>query len=90
MCTRNTIRSDIINIDEKEKEKLYAYFESTNARISFTSDMWTSDQNKSYMSLTCHFVNDKWNIQKQIINFRRVESSHTAEVFSKIIIEKLL
>ena len=59
MCARNATGSDIINIYENEKEKLYKYFEFTNARISFTENMWTSDQNKIYMTLTCHFVDDK-------------------------------
>jgi len=90
MSTRNTIRSDIITMYEKAKEKHYTYFESINARVSFTMDMWASDQNKNYLALTCHFFDDKWKIQKRIINFVVVKSSHTVEVLSKIIVEKLL
>ncbi|MGR6722276.1 hypothetical protein, partial [Aeromonas veronii] len=38
-------------------------------RISITTDGWTSNQNRSYLVVTAHFVDDDWNIRKRIINF---------------------
>jgi len=30
----------------------------TIADLSITTDMWTSDYNKSYITVTCHFIFD--------------------------------
>jgi len=40
-------------------------------------DMWTSNQNKGYMCVTVHWIDDEWIIQKRIIKFMHVEGCHT-------------
>ena len=50
MVSRTTIKKDCIKIFEEEKEKLYSLLDTLTSRISLTSDMWTSNQNKGYMS----------------------------------------
>jgi hypothetical protein len=42
-------------------------------------DMWTSNQNKGYMCVTLHWIDDEWKIQKRIINFFHVQGRHTGE-----------
>ena len=58
IVTRNTIKKDYLKIYEEEKEKLYAILHALPCRVSLTSDMWTSIQNKSYFALTCHYIDN--------------------------------
>ena len=75
----------------KEKENLYAYFTTINCRFSATMDMWTSNQNKSYMCVTLHWVDENWCIQKRIVNFVHVEGRHTgiklSETFTELMVK---
>ena len=89
--SRVTIRKEILNMYVHEKEKLYAYFTTVNCRFSATMDMWTSNQNKSYMCVTLHWVDENWCIQKRIVNFVHVEGRHTgiklSETFTELMVK---
>jgi len=56
--SRVTARKEIMDIYLAEKEKLYAYLKTVTCRFSTTMDIWTSCQNKSYMSVTLHWIDD--------------------------------
>ena len=69
--------------------KLYSLLGTLNCRISLTTDMWTSNQNKGYFALTAHYIDDNWKLQKRILNFSAIDAPHTAVALSKAILEKL-
>ncbi len=76
--SRVTARKEIMDIYLEEKEKLYAHLKTVHCRFSATMDMWTSRQNKAYMCVTLHWIDDEWRIQKRIVGFFNVEGRHTA------------
>ncbi|CAA0822356.1 Unknown protein [Striga hermonthica] len=88
--SRVTIRKEIMNMFLEEKEKLYAYFKSVPCRLSATMDMWTSNQNKSYMCVTVHWIDENWCIQKRIVNFVHVEGRHTGAKLSETFTELMV
>ncbi|KAF7811830.1 zinc finger BED domain-containing protein RICESLEEPER 2-like [Senna tora] len=49
-------------------------------------DMWTSsNQNKGYMSITAHFIDDNWQLQSRLVRFIYVPAHHNAEeVFKRL------
>ncbi|KAL4352489.1 hypothetical protein GQ457_06G009710 [Hibiscus cannabinus] len=50
-------------------------------RIAITIDMWTADhQNKGYMVVTAHYIDNSWILRKQIIRFEYVPAPHTTDV----------
>ncbi|KAL4317509.1 hypothetical protein AHAS_Ahas15G0392200 [Arachis hypogaea] len=62
--TRNTLRSDVEKMYEAEKAKLLKLLGKNSSRIAITTDMWSADcQNKGYMAITAHFIDDDWNLQ---------------------------
>ncbi|XWS11669.1 hypothetical protein CRYUN_Cryun37aG0019400 [Craigia yunnanensis] len=67
MVSRNTIKEDIFKIYNSENVKLMDVFEKLRSRIAITIDMWTSNQNKGYMSITAHFLIDFWVLQNRIL-----------------------
>ncbi|KAF7802376.1 zinc finger BED domain-containing protein DAYSLEEPER-like [Senna tora] len=69
MVSRNTIKSDILKMYESERFKTLALFENNPTRIAITTDMWTSsNQNKGYMSITAHFIDDNWQLQSRLVH----------------------
>ena len=64
-----TIAKDCNEIFISEKRKLKSYLKKINARISLTTDTWTSIQQINYMCLTAHFIDNDWKLQKRVLNF---------------------
>ncbi|KAE8728421.1 hypothetical protein F3Y22_tig00004457pilonHSYRG00061 [Hibiscus syriacus] len=68
MPTRNTIKRDILDLYEKEKRNMLSKLEANEGIIAITTDMWTSDhQNKGYMVVTAHYIDNSWSLQKHVI-----------------------
>jgi hypothetical protein len=90
MMSRVTIRKEIMEFYLHEKDVLYKYFKILNCRMSATMDMWTSNENKGYMCVTVHWVDDDWEIHKRIFNFLHVPGRHSGENMSLILSSCLL
>jgi hypothetical protein len=70
---------------------LYDLFGKLDCRFSFTSDLWTSKgKNKGFVTLTCHYIDDSWNLRKRIINFTFLPSPHTGLNIAQVIYDKLV
>ncbi|KAK9046459.1 hypothetical protein V6N11_052346 [Hibiscus sabdariffa] len=68
MPSRTTIRRDILNIYEEGKVKTMSELEANEGRIVITIDIWTVDhQNKEYMVVTVHYIDNSWTPHKRII-----------------------
>lgn len=55
--------------------KLKLILENVND-LSITTDMWTSDCNKSYLTVTCHFIHNN-RLHSPVLATREVKDSHT-------------
>jgi hypothetical protein len=52
----------------EEKKKALKYMAGTKSRVSVTTDMWTSDnQKRGYMAVTAHFIDDSWTLRNIIM-----------------------
>ncbi|XP_050147522.1 zinc finger BED domain-containing protein RICESLEEPER 2-like [Malus sylvestris] len=91
VVSRNTIKSDILKIYDYERLKTMQLLDENKSRIAITTDMWTaSNQNKGFMVITSHFIDDSWTLQSRIIRFIYVPCPHTAETLSDVLMECLL
>ena len=75
----DTVKRDISKLYETNIKKLRNFFQQIPGRISFTTDIWTSQSAKSFLSLTAHFINKKWKLQNVIVDFIQIYGSHTGE-----------
>ncbi|KAK9691505.1 hypothetical protein RND81_09G201200 [Saponaria officinalis] len=58
---RNTTRKDIMTRYGVEKGIMSSLLEKTKGKITLTTDMWTSsNQKKCYMAVTAHFIDNSW------------------------------
>lgn len=46
---------------------------------SIITDLRTSRTNVGYMTVTCHFIDDDWNLMSVILDTPRIDIAHTAE-----------
>ena len=68
VVSRNTLKKDVLKIYDDEKAKMMALLNKNRGRIAITCDMWTANhQNKSYMAITAHFVDNAWVLQHRIL-----------------------
>lgn len=73
--SRNTAKSDILKMYEREKEYLKNELAVIPSRVCLTSDMWTSLASNGYMCLNAHYVDLNWILQKRVLIFRHVPPS---------------
>ncbi|KAF1895890.1 hypothetical protein Lal_00033953 [Lupinus albus] len=91
--SHNTVKGDIIKMYTEERLKTMTFISKNQSRFAITTDIWTaSNQNKGYMAITTHFIDDSWVLQSRLLNVRfiYVPSPHTSEVLSDCLYECLL
>lgn len=84
---RTTVARDPTQIFLEEKSKMKKVLKKQ--RICLTTDTWTSNQNLKYMCLTAHWIDDRWQLQRRVINFCLVDD-HKGETIGRKIEECLL
>ena len=73
---RQTIRNDCVSMFQRMKADLRTELQSTNSRICFTSDLWTSNQKLGYICLTAHYIDPNFVLKKKIVAFKDVKYPH--------------
>ncbi|KAL3522327.1 hypothetical protein ACH5RR_015161 [Cinchona calisaya] len=87
--TRNTAKMDILKLHGIEAQKVKVMLHECPGRICLTSDLWTCIAIDGYMSITTHFIDKEWNLQKRIINFSYLPPAHLGVAFSENIFKLL-
>jgi hypothetical protein len=91
MISRKTLRQDCLNVYAEEQSILYEKFEKLDCRFSFTSDLWTNKgRDRGFMALTCHYIDEKWQLRKRVIAFAPLETPHTGVAIADAIFERLV
>lgn len=57
--------------------------------ISITTDTWTSLATESYLTITVHYIDDKWSLISRILGTMLLEDRHTGQNLSQWILEML-
>ena len=52
-------------------------------RCAVTLDIWSSNSQCSYLGVTCHFIDTKFNYESEAIALAYLDESHTAEYIAK-------
>jgi hypothetical protein len=64
-----TVMENCLKLYVEEKERLKRALKGQ--RLCLTTDTWTSIQNINHMSITAHWIDNKWNLHKRILNWVR-------------------
>jgi len=79
MPSADTVKRYIVNSYETARINMQNILENLSSKISFTTDIWTSPNTKSFLSLTAHFINENWELQNVLVDFIQIHGSHTGE-----------
>ena len=85
----STTKRDIIKKNQKKCNEVKTLVENYKEEFCLTSKMWTSGQHMSYLSLTVHYIDSDWNLNKQILSFKMVESPHTGITIGSVIVRNM-
>lgn len=77
MPSADTIKENIFSLYEENIKKIKDFLQKVSRKISFITDIWTSPSTKSFLSLTAHFIDDKWKLRNMIIDFIQMYGSHS-------------
>ncbi|KAI3912150.1 hypothetical protein MKW92_037359 [Papaver armeniacum] len=80
--SRNTGKADVVKKHKAQKEVIRNRLKLAPGRICLTSDMWTSVTTTGYISLTAHYLDQDWVLQKKLLNFCSLPPPHTGELLS--------
>ncbi|XP_077315552.1 RUN domain-containing protein 1 isoform X1 [Lithobates pipiens] len=64
---------------EENFERLKASLKDVKSKIALTTDAWTSIATEAYLGVTCHFINEDWNLTSYNLTTMPLEDRHTAE-----------
>ncbi|KAI4346227.1 hypothetical protein L6164_013296 [Bauhinia variegata] len=86
--SRFTVARDCYQLYLDEKLRLKALLKNDCVRVALTTDCWTSIQNLNYLTITAHFIDNDWRLNKKILCFSLVPN-HRGETIGKYIDECL-
>jgi len=75
--SRDTLKRDIVNMFMEKKEMVRKILRDAPGRLSFTVDLWTSPNIKSFMGITAHWVDNEWSLKSTIVDFIHVQGVHS-------------
>jgi hypothetical protein len=47
--------------------------------VAITSDIWSGNAKKDYLSVVGHYINVDWQLEKMVLGLRLIDASHNAE-----------
>ena len=83
LISRNNAKVDCWNVFLSEKTKLKNILANVPSRICLTFDVWTVVTTQGNMTMTAHYVDDKWKLISKLLTFCELDSSHTGMELSR-------
>jgi hypothetical protein len=80
--SRQTIKKLIIRKFNIKRNNLKCDIEKIPGKVSFTTDIWSSMTNQSYLGITLHYIDNNWNLKNLTLDVIHLEDHHTGNVIA--------
>ena len=88
VSSRTHITTTCRRIYNSTAEELRATLSSPHIHVALTIDLWTSKATRAYLTVTCHFITDEWDIVSRVLLTREIpKREHIAERLRQAITE---
>ena len=88
--SRRQISSHIMGMHTTQRLKLRASVARISSKISFTTDIWTAPNQKSFMAITFHYLTHEFKLTSGLLDFIPMTGSHTGVLIGKAFRECLV
>ncbi len=82
------MKNDFIGTFTDKMNKLIQDTSNDLKSLTLTVDAWSDRRSKSYIGVTSHFINHKFETQALLIDFVRFKSPHTSENIYQSILDR--
>ena len=89
VTSRTTIMRRLGELYTQMKEKLKEELNSFNSKFSITCDVWTSQNQLSFIGFTVHFIDDEWHVQERSLAFKLLEVEHDGKSLANAFLDVL-
>ncbi|XP_028782724.1 zinc finger BED domain-containing protein RICESLEEPER 1-like [Neltuma alba] len=79
-----TIAKHCFNLFREESKKLKEFLEKSCSGVCLAAETWTSVHDFKYVSLTAHFIDEHWRLQRRMLNFCMIEDHEGDTIGSTI------
>lgn len=86
----DSVELSCMEIYGKEKQKVNETLSRLHGRINLAVERWSSAENAEYLCLTAQYIDGDWKLQKKILNFITLDSSHTEDMLSEVLVKSLV
>ncbi len=62
IISRDKLKRRVMDEFKDKKEELIGFFDRLDAKVSFTTDCWTSPNRIVFMGITAHYKDTDWNV----------------------------
>ncbi|CAI5990534.1 unnamed protein product [Closterium sp. NIES-64] len=59
-------------------------------RVSFTIDMWTSPNNRAWLVVTGHWIDEYYQLRTMVFEFREIHGRHTGKQMARVVEETVV
>ena len=73
----NTVKSDLTKCHHEQMGRIGEILRNAPSKISVTLDCWTSPNNKPFLGITGHYIDNGWTLQSLLLDFVPLCGEHT-------------
>ena len=73
-----------------ERENFKKYFTNFEGKICLTFDIWISLMHKGLLCITAHYINSEWMLNKRIISFKTINTTHSSKNIATLINDEII
>jgi len=77
--SRHTVSRDIMACYREGEARVNEQLRNAASKVSVTLDCWTSPNNKAFLGITAHYIDNDWKIQSLLLDFVPLYGDHTGE-----------
>ncbi|CAG8451817.1 613_t:CDS:2 [Dentiscutata erythropus] len=89
LATKQPLQNLIISKFELQRTLIKNFISNLSCKVTLTTDIWSSCTMTSFIAITCHFIDENWNLCHLLLDVFEIPSPHTGQIIANIILSLL-